>query len=106
MKHNEHKKTGTTEYASAVARFLRRYGKKAREGALDTESLVQLVELREILDQQTCEVVHALRSTEGGSHSWAEIGRALGMTRAAARNKYGSTELDARKVGGQPGALR
>jgi hypothetical protein len=99
-------RTGSEQYAGFMKRILRSYGKKAAAGDLDITALEQLRELREMLDGQTAEVVRALRTEEGGAHSWDEIGRALGITRSAAYRKYGGDEADARKPGGQPGRLR
>lgn len=103
---NAEKRTGTEQYAAFMQRLLRSYGKKAVEGELSLDALVQLRELRDLLDAQTASVVHALRSEAGGAHSWAEIGGPLGMDRKNAQRKFGSAETDARKVGGQPGHLR
>jgi len=103
---NTEKTTGTREYCAFMVRVLKSYGKKSAAGDLDLDSLVQLRELRALLEEQTAEVVHGLRSEPGGAHSWAEIGDALGMTRAAAYKKFGAADTDARKVGGQSGHLR
>jgi hypothetical protein len=100
------KTTGTDQYAAFMRRIVRTYGRKAGAGDLDTTALEQLAELREELDAQIAETVHALRTQTGGAYSWRAIGQALGMTRAAALKKYGGTEADARRVGGQPAHLR
>lgn len=98
--------TGTSEYHSFMKRLVRSYGKKAVAGELDTDALRQLAEIQVMLDEQIGEVVRALRTEEGGAYSWAQIGEALGITRAAAFKRYGGAETDARKAGGQPLHLR
>lgn len=101
------KRSGTDEYARFVKRCIRAIGRRVMAGDLPSvDSLVQLREIREDVDARTAEVVHALRSEAGGAHSWAEIGEALGVTRAAAFKKYGAAETDARQAGGQPARLR
>lgn len=90
-----------------ILRCLRKFGPRVASGHLpDIDALVQLRQIQEELDEQTAQVVRALRSEAGGSHSWAEIGAALGITRAAAFKRYGGAETDARRVGGQPSNLR
>jgi hypothetical protein len=106
MATNTEKRTGTEQYAAFMKRIVRSYGRKATAGELDTTALEQLVELREMLDDQIAETVHALRTSEGGAYSWSAIGDALGMTRAAAYKKFGGADTDARKAGGQPAELR
>lgn len=100
------KATGTQQYAAFMKRLARSFGRKAVAGELDTTALEQLVEIRAMLDDQIGEVVHALRTEQGGAYSWQQIGDALGMTRAAAYKKYGPSDNEARKPGGQPTRLR
>jgi hypothetical protein len=101
------KTTGTREFQGMILRCLRKYGPKVDSGQLpDIDALVQLREIQAELDEQTAQVVRALRSEAGGAHSWAEIGAALGIGRAAAFKRYGAAESDVRQVGGQPSALR
>lgn len=100
------KSTGTQQYAAFMKRLARSYGRKAVAGELDTTALEQLVEVRAMVDEQIGEVVHALRTERGGAYSWQQIGDALGMTRAAAYKKYGPSDNEARKQGGQPTHLR
>ena len=103
---NQHKRAGTREYFKFMTRLLKKYAEKADEGELDVDALAQLRELRELLDERTAEVVHALRSEAGGAHSWTEIGDALGVTKAAAFKRFGAADSDVRTRGGQPGHLR
>jgi hypothetical protein len=101
---NNENKTGTEQYAAFMKRIVRSYGRKAKAGELDTTALTQLVELQAMLDEQTRDTVHGLRSL---GYSWAEIGDALGMTRAGAFKKYGEApEGSPRKPGGQPSEMR
>lgn len=98
--------TGTEKYTAFIRRTLRSFGRRAVEGDLDTTALTDLAKIRAQVDTQIAETVHALRTEQGGSYSWAQIGDALGMTRAAAHKKFGSRDTDARRVGGQPTHLR
>jgi len=100
------KQAGTEEYGKFMMRLMRSYGKKAVAGDLDCTALEQLAEIQVMLEQQTAEVVRALRSEQGGGYSWSQIGDALGITRAAAFKRYGGADTDARKPGGQPLHLR
>ena len=97
---------GTDAYAGMMRRMTRAFGNRARQGMVTLDTLDQMVEIQALLDEQLHEVVHALRSEAGGSHSWAEIGGALGITRAGAANRFGPAPTDARTVGGQPARLR
>ena len=106
-KYNEHKKTGTSEYHAFMTRLLRSYGRKAKEGQLDSTALAQLTEIQAMLEEQIAETVAALRSEVGGQHSWAEIADGLGITRSAAFKRYSHLDSkDVRTVGGQPARLR
>ncbi|MGB8019700.1 MAG: hypothetical protein WCF04_00565 [Candidatus Nanopelagicales bacterium] len=90
-----------------LKRMLRAVGRRIMTGELpDIDALAQLREIQTELDEQTALVVRALRSDAGGAHSWAEIGAALGITRAAAFKRYGGDPADARRQGGQPSHLR
>ena len=100
------KNAGTEEYGKFMKRLARSYGRKAVAGEIDATALTQMAEIQAMLDEQMAEVVRALRSEKGGSHSWSEIGDALGITRAAAFKRYGGDDADARKQGGQPSHLR
>lgn len=100
------KRTGTDEYAAFTGRILRSYGRKALAGELDTTALTHLTQLQAELDAQLAATVAALRTEAGGAYSWAQIGEALGISRSAAFQRYGTTEGAARKVGGQPAHWR
>ena len=96
------KHAGTAVFFEMMTRMPKAYARRAWAGQADVDALAQIVEIQRILDEQLHEVVHALRSEQGGAHSWAEIGNALGITRAAAANRFGKADTDARRPGGQP----
>ena len=108
---NGHKSTGTQEYARFMSRLMRSYGKKARaslhdpEVEFDVTALEQLNEIQAELDATFDEVVAVMRQHQ---YSWAQIGRELGITRAAAFKRYGHLDVQGsvRVAGGQPGHLR
>ncbi len=104
---DDERRAGSRQYAAMLKRMLRAHGRRVMSGDLpDIDALAQLREIQAELDEQTAQVVRALRSEAGGSHSWAEIGAALGITRAAAYKRYGGAETDGRRPGGQPSHLR
>jgi hypothetical protein len=94
--------TDEPEYALFMARIVRNMLKRAEDHSMDT--LRSLVTVQKLLDETTYEMVTYLRSEEGGSHSWAQIGGVLGISRQAAQVKFGGS--GARKPGGQPANLR
>jgi hypothetical protein len=101
------KRTGTDEYHKFTTRMVRSYGRKALAGDLDTTALEYLSDLQRQVEDQTAATVAALRTEAGGGYSWAQIGDALGITRAAAFKRYAHLcEDDARKPGGQPAHMR
>lgn len=53
----------------------------------DPEALAEIVALRAELDELIRDRVAELRETDG--YSWAELARPLGVTRAAAQQRYG-----------------
>lgn len=72
------------EYAGMVRRVIRAHGR--RVAAADPEDLVELVEMRDVVEEAISEAVSGLRS---GGCSWGQIGRALGLSRQAVRQRYG-----------------
>jgi hypothetical protein len=90
-----------SSYAAMMRRMVAAHGRRA---GYDVEALVDLVELRVMLDQTLTEAVHHLRSEAGGAYSWAEIGDRLGVSAQAAQQRFRGP--GARKVGGQPAGLR
>lgn len=71
------------EYAAFARRILRAMGR--RLASADVEDLVDLVQLRDEVDKALDTAVAGTR--ENGA-SWTEIGRALGVTRQAARQRF------------------
>lgn len=99
----EHRAVENSAYAGFARRIIRAMAR--RVGAGDIAALPELVALRDELDGFIEDAVRDLRSEAGGSHSWAELGDVLGVTRTAAQKRWGHVG-GARKVGGQPGNLR
>lgn len=81
--------------ALELAAFLRRMGRalvrRARDG--DMDALVALVDSRDALNAAILEAARALHyefhDDHSGGYSWGEIARELGMTRQAARQRFG-----------------
>jgi hypothetical protein len=94
----------TSAYLQFARRILAGMSARTRVGG-DIEALAELVQLQKDLDGYIDQAVGNLRSEEGGSHSWQEIGRRLGVTRSAAQQRWAHVG-GARKPGGQPGDLR
>lgn len=98
---------GSSSFHGGMLRMVRAIGQRVAEGeAAGPDALTRLREVQETADVATARVVRAMRTQDGGSHSWAEIGTALGITGAAAFKRYGGGESDARRPGGQPAHLR
>ena len=75
---------------------------RAEDHSIDT--LHSIVTVQAVLDETTTQLVHHLRTEEGGSHSWAQIGEVLGISRQAAQQRYGGE--GARTTGGVTADLR
>lgn len=93
-------KRSNEDVLAALTRLVRAY---ARRDGVDV--LAGLDELAALVDLGMHDCVARLRSYEGGEHSWAEIGSALGVTRQSAQERFakaGGTRLP----GGQPSRLR
>lgn len=77
------------ELASFLRRMARALVRRAAEGDLD--ALTALVQARAAIDEAIVAAARELHDgrfpTEG--YSWTEIGRELGMTRQAARQRFG-----------------
>lgn len=92
------------EYLAMVRRILRAMGSRVGDGDLDT--LAEMLALREELDERIAETVRSLHG-EKWQYSWAQIGRAVGITRQAAQQRWGrDTRQGGRTTGGQPAHLR
>lgn len=72
-------------YAAFAARVIRGLGRRVAEA--DMEDLQELLELQAVLDEVTREAVQGVRAN--GAYSWTTIGRAAGMTKQAAQQKWG-----------------
>ncbi len=75
-----------TEYAAMVRRVIRAHGRRVADA--DPEDLVELVELRTVVELAIADAIDGMRR-EPRQASWTEIGRALGITRQAAQQRYG-----------------
>lgn len=94
--------TETHDYAAMMGRMLRAYAR--RVGAGDLHDLTALASFAEDAETALREAVWAQRAA---GRSWAEIGRALGVSRQAAHKRFGDPEgTGLRRVGGQPSELR
>lgn len=77
----------THEYAAMMRRMLAAHGRRVADA--DPEDLADLIALRGSLDAAIGDAVRGQRSSFGTS--WSDIGRALGITRQAAQQRYGKT---------------
>lgn len=76
------------EVAAAARRMIRAVGERA---ATDVEGLAELAQLRDAVDTALHAAVSGARDPgrQRVPYSWAEVGRALGMTRQAAQQRFG-----------------
>ena len=74
-----------TEFAAFGRRIIRAHGRRVAAG--DIAALGSLADLSAELDAAMADAVTRLRADHG--YSWADIGRELGVTRAAACNRFG-----------------
>jgi hypothetical protein len=95
--------TETSDLLAALRRILRALSRRFEDG--DIEQLAALVELRDDVERTVTEAVCGLRHDPTMPASWADLGRALGVSRQAAQQRYGHVG-GARRRGGQPGHLR
>lgn len=95
--------TETDAYGAMMRRMLKAYGR--RVGDMDIAELRSLADFAADADRVLAETVAHLRTEAGGAHSWAQIGDALGITRASAQQRFAHAG-GARRVGGQPANLR
>ena len=91
------------DYYRFVTRSVQNAVKRSAEGGIT--SLEMLSKLSTDIDEVIATLVTFLRSEEGDAHTWSQIGKALGITKARAIQRYGTGE-GARKPGGQPANLR
>lgn len=80
-------KTRKTYEAPDMAGFLKRVSKalvrRAAEGDLETLSAI-----RQVQDDMAVALEAAAQAAHAAGYSWTEIGRELGMTRQAARQRF------------------
>ena len=76
----------TPEYVAMLARMIRAGGRRVADG--DPEDLALFVQLQAELDAALDAAVAGMRENTG--RSWAEIGRALGVTKQAAAKRWGA----------------
>lgn len=91
------------KYSAFVVRAAKAFVEHSTEGGIT--SLELLSKLSSDVDEVIATLVTYLRSAEGGAYSWSAVGKALGITKARAIQRYGTGE-GARKRGGQPAHLR
>lgn len=72
------------ELGAAARRFARALAVRAAEG--DTEAIEQLVDVAREVDES---IVAAGRGLYAAGYSWQDIGRVLGVTKQAARKRFG-----------------
>ena len=72
------------EFAAMVRRMLRAQGRRVADA--DPEDLVELLELRDVIEEAIADAVAGQRVS---GFSWAQIARGLGTTRQAAQMRYG-----------------
>lgn len=75
----------TPEFGAMVKRMLRAYGRRVADA--DPEDLADLVALRDELEQAILLGIDGQR--RGGRASWTDVGRALGISRQGAFQRYG-----------------
>lgn len=87
---------GQRKYREApeLAAFLRRMGRALvrRAGEGDLEALSALLDSIAALEAAAGEAARALVDPDGPAYSWGEVGREVGMTRQAARQRWGKSE--------------
>lgn len=74
------------EFAAFIRRIIRRHGRRVAEG--DPEDLAALLEVRALVDEAIAVAVAGQREQ---GWSWAKIGRAVGITKQSAQERWGST---------------
>lgn len=75
----------TPEVVEGVGRMIRGVGKRA---AADVDALPLLAGLGDLVEQQLCEAAQACVAF---GWSWADVGRAMGMSRQAAHQRFSGT---------------
>jgi hypothetical protein len=93
---------GNYEFGEMTRRMIAAFGRRT---AVDVAELPHLAEMAAEVDKALENAVRGLRSAEGGSYSWAQIGAELGVSAQAACSRWKHVG-GARQVGGQPAGLR
>lgn len=78
----------TSEYVGMLRRCVRALGRRAGD---DVDALATFTELAELVDATMAE---AARSCHAAGYSWTEIGDALGVSRQAARQRFGQPDAE------------
>ena len=74
------------EYASFIRRIIRAHARRVAAG--DVDALADITKLATELDEAISKAVAGLRMS---GYSWAEMAGRLGVTRQAARQRWGSS---------------
>ncbi len=82
---SERRYVETEEYLAFVGRVLTALGRRVARA--DIEMLRGIADLSGVIERELAVTVAALRAEHG--YSWADIGRALGITRQAAQQRFG-----------------
>lgn len=75
-----------TDYAAMMRRLIRAYGRRVADA--DVEDLADMLAVRAELDEAIASAVRVSRERWG--RSWADIGRAAGVTKQTAHERWGS----------------
>ncbi len=94
-----------SEYTAMMRRMIRAYSR--RVGAADLEDLTEMLAMRDELDQAIADAVAAMRAGDESRQivSWASIGRAAGVTRQAAFQRWGKADAAPAAAAQVPGQL-
>jgi hypothetical protein len=86
------KKSVRHTLTSGVPSMLRSIPRRARLGEVDIDDLAALKALHDVVDEALVDTVAELRHQHG--YSWADVGRALGVTRQTAQAVYGAHHVE------------
>jgi hypothetical protein len=88
-------KVETPEYAAFCRRIIRAYARRVAQA--DDVDLAEMIAVRDEMDAAIAAAITGQREQWGAS--WADIGRALGVTRQAAQMRYGSKVAPPNELG-------
>lgn len=97
----ERRETEDDQFVGFARRIVRRLGYRASH---NIDTLTELAEIARSMEDLLAMAVHGLRSDPDRPASWADIGRALSISRQAAQQRFGGEGV--RQAGGQRGDLR